>query len=475
MLQSVRVAIALLVLVCSVTAAAARQVALVVGIDRYDNLEPRSQLAKARADARSVAELLGSLGFVVNLHEDVTRSAFNTHWQDFLNQLAPGDTAAFYFAGHGVELGGRNYLLPRDIPSVRPGRDELLRRESLSLQEFLADLREKGTRVNFVVLDACRDNPFEQVAGRSVGTTRGLAVTEPPEGTFIMFSAGSGESALDRLNRSDGDTNSVYMRNLLPLLREPGLSLTDVAEQVRLRVRAMAATVSHRQTPAYYNQVLGRVCLAGGTCEPRAAAAQGMAAPATASQQQTEAERAWERVRESRSAAVLEAFAAQFPGTVYAALARDRVAELTPARKPAAKTKDAAVPDVLAAKSQPRDDGKAGERAKSESGPQAAVASAPEPAPLAPQVDRARGCLLLGPRITAPVPVRKGSRLCAEAGNDIAVVKSIGADAIAYSVNGGYEISCNTRELCSFRWPEAPMFNVRVNADATAELISPKR
>jgi hypothetical protein len=203
-------------------ASAQKRVALVIGIDRYDNLDGRAQLKKARADARGVAETLKSLGFDVIHKDDVARSAFNSHWQDFLNKLSAGDTAAFYFAGHGIELGGRNYLIPRDVPSVRPGRDELLKRESLSLQEFLADLRERGTRLNLVILDACRDNPFEQVAGRSVGTARGLAVTEPPEGTFIMYSAGTGESALDSLNDADPNPNSVYTRMLLPLLKAKG-------------------------------------------------------------------------------------------------------------------------------------------------------------------------------------------------------------------------------------------------------------
>jgi uncharacterized caspase-like protein len=247
-------------------ASAQKRVALVIGIDRYDNLDSRVQLKKARADAKGVAETLRSLGFDVIHKDDVARSAFNSHWQDFLNKLAAGDTAAFYFAGHGIELGGRNYLIPRDVPGVRPGRDELLKRESLSLQEFLADLREKGTRLNLVILDACRDNPFDQVAGRSVGSARGLAVTEPPEGTFIMYSAGTGESALDSLSDADTNPNSVYTRLLLPLLKTKGISLTEVAEQVRVNVRQITSTVQHRQTPAYYNQVIGRVCLAGGDC-----------------------------------------------------------------------------------------------------------------------------------------------------------------------------------------------------------------
>jgi uncharacterized caspase-like protein len=255
----------LLTLVSATSVFAEKRVALVIGIDTYDNLGADVQLKKARSDAAAVARTLKDLGFDVSSKDDLTRTAFNETWSDFLAKLEPGDTAAFFFAGHGVELGGQNYLLPKDIPSLRPGRDEQLRRESLSLQEFLADLREKKTLLNMVVIDACRDNPFPQLATRSLGRERGLAANEPPEGTFIMFSAGAGESALDRLDDDDKDPNSVFTRQLLPLMKTRGLSLTDLAKDVRLSVRKLAATVDHLQTPAYYDQVLGRFCLAGCT------------------------------------------------------------------------------------------------------------------------------------------------------------------------------------------------------------------
>jgi formylglycine-generating enzyme required for sulfatase activity/uncharacterized caspase-like protein len=302
-------------------ALAEKRAAFVVGIDKYDNLSKDAQLDKARNDARAVARLLKDLGFDVIAKEDIARSAFNSHWQDFLNKLGPGDTAAFYFAGHGVEFGGRTYLLPRDVPSLKPGRDELLRREALSLQEFLADLKEKGTRLNLVILDACRENPFEQVAGRSVGGRRGLPITEPPEGTFIMYSAGAAETALDVLDENDRDPNSVYTRHLLPLLKTPGLSLTEVAEQVRVSVRQMAATVQHRQTPAYYNQVIGRVCLAGGDCGLRIVA--GPASPTS-----SEAGEAWAVTRGTTSIPALEAFIRRFGDTYYGDLAKVRLAEM---------------------------------------------------------------------------------------------------------------------------------------------------
>jgi formylglycine-generating enzyme required for sulfatase activity len=332
------VLIVLIVLLCLLSlspALAEKRVALVIGIDKYDNLGPHAQLKKARSDAAAVARMLRDLGFDVIAQDDVKRSAFNDHWQDLLTKLAPGDTAAFYFAGHGVEFGGRSYLLPRDVPNIRPGRDELLRREALSLQEFLADLRERGTRLNLVILDACRDNPFEQFAGRSVGGRRGLAVSEPPEGTFIMYSAGTGESALDRLSDADGDPNSVYTRHIIPLLRTPGLSLTEVAEQVRLSVRQIAATVQHRQTPAYYNQVLGRVCLAGGECGPRAGWAPTVL--------QSESAEAWAVAKDAQSIAALEAFIHRFGNTYYGDLAKVRLAELKEAELAAKKKTGQAV------------------------------------------------------------------------------------------------------------------------------------
>jgi uncharacterized caspase-like protein len=360
----------LLCLLLPSPALAEKRVALVIGIDKYDNLGPSAQLRKARSDAAAVARVLRDLGFDVIAKEDVTRSAFNSHWQDFLNKLTPGDTVAFYFAGHGVEFAGRSYLLPRDVPNLKPGRDELLRREALSLQEFLADLREKGTRLNLAILDACRDNPFEQVAGRSVGSRRGLAVSEaPPEGTFIMYSAGSGESALDRLNDADRDANSVFTRNLLPLLRSPGMPLTEVAKQVRVAVRQMAATVQHRQTPAYYDQVLGPVCLAGGECGTRVAGA--------------EAAEAWDRTRDTTSVAALEAFIRRFGDTYYGDVAKARLAELEEAARVAEAAKQRAEERQRFALPQHERETERAEAAKAAEGKRAAAASGDEAKPAA--------------------------------------------------------------------------------------------
>ncbi|MEC9344570.1 MAG: PQQ-binding-like beta-propeller repeat protein, partial [Pseudomonadota bacterium] len=105
--------------------------------------------------------------------------------------------------------------------------------------------------------DACRNNPFSNPAARSLGSGRGLGGISAPQGTFVMYSADEGEAALDRLGESDTNPNSVFTRELIPLMRDPELDLVDLAREVRRRVRRSALSVGHDQLPAYYDAVLG--------------------------------------------------------------------------------------------------------------------------------------------------------------------------------------------------------------------------
>lgn len=242
-------------------------VALVIGNDRYPNLPHQHQLERAVGDARSVAKAFAQLGFEVTRGENVGRADFNALWQRLLERTAPGDTVAFYFSGHGVKIDGLNFLLPSDVPNITYGRQEQLKRESLSVSEFLLDLRRRAPQVSLLILDACRDHPLIPPEYRSTSSARGgLARMDAPTGTFIMYSAGAGETALDRLPGNDRDrVNSVYTRNLLPLMSTPGLALPELARRLRLEVHALAATAPHVQTPAYYDGLMGRFCLAGCT------------------------------------------------------------------------------------------------------------------------------------------------------------------------------------------------------------------
>jgi hypothetical protein len=313
-----RVLVVLCITVSSVSysgSAAAEKYAFVVGIDKYDNVRG---LQKARGDARAITTALEGLGFKVMLREDLTRPQFNEAWALFLSKLEPGDVAAIYFAGHGVELSGRNYLIPRDVPRIKAGRDEQLKRESLALHELQADLKEHKPRFSLWIVDACRENPFESIGTRTVGSERGLAPAEPPQGSFIIYSAGFGEEALDGLNDTDVDPNSVFTRRLLPLLKTPGLPLTAIAERVRAEVSALAGTVPHVQTPAFYSQTIGPACLAGDTC--------GGDMRVTANGDKTvEAARNWEKLRGTTDARALLAFIDAYPGTVQAEIAREQL------------------------------------------------------------------------------------------------------------------------------------------------------
>ena len=154
----VRVAIALLLFVLLPSVAQAeKRIAFVVGIDKYDNLGPQQQLQRAVNDARSISAALAPLGFEVVSAENVGRATFNAQWQKFLDKINPGDTAAVYFSGHGVEIEGLNFLLPRDVPNISFGRQEQLKRESLSVSELLLDLRKRKPQVTLLILDACRE------------------------------------------------------------------------------------------------------------------------------------------------------------------------------------------------------------------------------------------------------------------------------------------------------------------------------
>lgn len=244
---------------------AEKRVALAIGNDLYPNLSAERQLKKAANDAASVAEALRSLGFDVVLGTNLGRQGMIDRLADFTARLEPGDTAAVFYAGHGVAIAGVNYLVPSDVPAVTEGAEARVRGASIAEPDLIAELQARSVRVAFLVIDACRDNPFPRAAGRSIGNTRGLADAKPARGIFTLYSAGIGQTALDRLSNGDAAQNSVFTRIFVEQLKRPDLHLGDLAVEVRERVAALALTATdgggqpapHEQTPAYYDQTLG--------------------------------------------------------------------------------------------------------------------------------------------------------------------------------------------------------------------------
>lgn len=303
-------------------ALAAKRLALVIGNDTYSNLPV---LRKAVNDARAVKEVLTSIGFDVIPGEDLTRRQMNRKLVDLEARIAPGDEVLFFFAGHGVSLGGENYLIPTDMPRPERAEESLVRGESFAVNDIVRRMRTRGASATFLILDACRNNPFEASGVRSIGTSRGLSRIDAPSGVFVLFSAGLGQRALDRLSDGDADPNSVFTRKLVPLLKTPGLNHVSLAKRIQQDVSRLASTVSHRQQPAYYDQIIGEIVLNRSGKQPAETPAP---APAP-SPGGDPAAAAWAAVKDTTSVAILKAFADQFPGSVYAIFARARIKELT--------------------------------------------------------------------------------------------------------------------------------------------------
>jgi Caspase domain len=240
---------------------AEKRVALVIGNNDYKNVP---KLQKAVNDARTMGDTLKQLGFSVMVAENQTRQAFSQTLLAFDKAVEPGDTAFFFYAGHGFEIAGQNFLLPTDVPAATEGQEELVRDASVLADRVIERLQNKKVRTAILVFDACRNNPFERAGTRAVAGGGGLApMTQLPEGVFSVFSAGPRQTALDRLSNNDDNPNSVFTRTFAKELLQPGENLVQVAQHTRRLVSEMAETVSHKQIPVYFDQMVDDVFLNG--------------------------------------------------------------------------------------------------------------------------------------------------------------------------------------------------------------------
>ncbi len=196
--------------------------------------------------------------------ENQNRQQFSETLLAFDRAIEPGDTAFFFYAGHGFEIAGQNYLLPTDVPAATEGQEELVRDASILADRVVERLQNKKARTSILVFDACRNNPFERSGTRAVAGGGGLApMTQLPEGVFSVFSAGPRQTALDRLSNDDANPNSVFTRTFARELLQPGENLVQVAQRTRRLVSEMADTVKHKQVPVYFDQMVDDVFLSG--------------------------------------------------------------------------------------------------------------------------------------------------------------------------------------------------------------------
>jgi hypothetical protein len=259
-------AVAVSLIAAAAPAHAEKRVALVIGNNDYRNVP---KLQKAVNDARTMGDTLKQLGFSVMVAENLNRQQFSQTLLAFDNSVGPGDTAFFFFAGHGFEIAGQNYLLPTDVPGATEGQEELVRDASVLADRIVERLQNRKVRTSILDFDACRNNPFERSGTRAVGGSGGLAPMTPSEGVFVVFSAGAKQTALDRLADDDASPNSVFTRYFAKELSTPGLTLVQIAKRTQSDVRQIAASVRHDQTPAYYDQIVGDVVLNGSASDGR--------------------------------------------------------------------------------------------------------------------------------------------------------------------------------------------------------------
>ncbi|HKR00780.1 MAG TPA: caspase domain-containing protein [Pyrinomonadaceae bacterium] len=199
-----------------------KRVALVIGNSRYETAPLRNPVN----DANLMASALRELGFDVIARTDVNLREMQLAVREFSRKIQNGAVGLFYYAGHGMQSGGRNFLIPIGAQIEAEG-DVVL--ESLDLNSVLEQMGTAQNRLNIVILDACRNNPFTR-SFRSY--SQGLAQVNAPAGTFIAYATAPGQTASD----GKGD-NGLYTQELMANLRTPGLPIEEVFKRVRVQVK----------------------------------------------------------------------------------------------------------------------------------------------------------------------------------------------------------------------------------------------
>jgi hypothetical protein len=333
-------------------AAAEKRVALVIGNSAYTTA---GLLRNPASDATAVGELLRRGGFtVVETRRDLTNSEMRRALRDFSAKSRDADYALVFFAGHGIEVDGTNYLLPVDVALEQ---DSDAYDEAVALDRVLQAI-EGAKKLRLVILDACRDNPFARTMKRSLSgrsSSRGLAGVEPGKpNTLIAFAAKGGSIADD-----GSGTNSPYTTALLKHLAKPGLDLRKVFGLVRDEV--IKATGS-KQEPFLYGSLGGAdVALVPTGAPAGPALAQTTVSTAPPADPHVEARRDYELTLQLGTRQAWESFLSHYSEGLFATLARGQLEKIATAeaRAAAKQAKDAAEADAASIREQAAADAKA--------------------------------------------------------------------------------------------------------------------
>ena len=334
----------LLLAILTIPALAGERVALVIGNAQYAHAR---RLANPLNDAADIGTALARLGFAVTKLENTDYAVLRQGLQAFSLAASASEVAVVFYAGHGIEVDQRNFLVPVD---ARLASDQDVEFETVPLELVMRSVsRASGLRL--VILDACRENPFAVSMQRSGATRaigRGLARVEPAGETLVAYAAKEGTTADDGEGR-----NSPYSTALLRYLEEPGLELNLLFRKVR---DAVLASTGGRQEPYTYGSLSSQGVYLTARLEPdpRPSTVLPPSGDRPSSDrltaEQLAAERLfWESVKDSEDAADIQAYLDKYPGGEYEALARNRLRRLRgsgPAADSAAVPPQAPLPAV---------------------------------------------------------------------------------------------------------------------------------
>ncbi len=323
----VRAALALLLLGSLASAyvhaqeAGEHRLALVIGNANYRN----APLTNPVNDARLMEAVLKQAGFQVIKAENASLRETRRLVRDFGDRLKQrGGVGLFYFAGHGVQVRGENYLV--SIDSDIRNEDEVAE-DALNAQLVLEKMQSAGNRVNLVILDACRNNPF---AVRSRASSMGLATMSAPSGSMVAYSTSPGSVASDGTGQ-----NGLYTQHLAKVISNPGLPVEEVFKQVRTLVRRDS---NNQQTPWENTALEGQFYFQPKQVASIAPAALAGAATGVARVEGSDATKLelslWDTVKNSGSVEELRSYVARYPQGVFVQVAHSRVASLQAFAKP---------------------------------------------------------------------------------------------------------------------------------------------
>ncbi|CAN7706580.1 caspase domain-containing protein [Ensifer adhaerens] len=312
-MRYLRAAIVLSLIFLSPYAWAEKRVALVIGNSAYQHAP---QLINPQNDASDMASKLTGLGFVVVTGRDLDLTGLRQSIREFVSKVEGADVALFFYAGHGLQVNGGNYLIPVDA-QLRSNND--LDFEALPIELVLSAM-ERNAKVNLVFLDACRDNPLAATLARSKGTRssvvgRGLAKLDTGVGSLIAFATQPGNVALDGAGR-----NSPFTTALLKHLGTRGQSITDDLIAVR---RTVLQATDGKQVPWDSSSLTGPVVL---NLSPVPDTTTSPAA--TTATDRTVELAYWNSIKDLTASSFFEAYLQEYPNGAFGTLARLKIAAI---------------------------------------------------------------------------------------------------------------------------------------------------